>query len=292
MQRTRTARERRRCGSPAAGTVLDCIDDVTRRFTRVRLVYGHGTDNPADEAAALVLVSLGIDYAELPGAYARPVAARDRARIGRLAARRIRERIPVAYLTGRTWLAGLEMQVTPAVLIPRSPIAELCETAFAPWVRGGAVRAVLDIGTGSGCIAIACARAFPAARVDAADVSAPALAVAADNIARHRLRSRVRAVRSDVYSGIGRRRYDIIVSNPPYVTSREMRALPREYRHEPALGLVAGRSGLDVVARILVDARAHLRAAGVLVVEVGDTGREVERVWRDVPFTWLEFERG
>jgi ribosomal protein L3 glutamine methyltransferase len=272
--------------------MLDCIGDVAREFARARLVYGHGTDNPEDEAAALVLSVLGLDYDALPVAYAHQVSPADRARIGRLAARRIRERIPVAYLTGRTWFAGLEMRVTRDVLVPRSPLAELCETGFSPWAHGEAVRAVLDIGTGSGCIAIACARAFPRARVDAADVSARALAVAAGNIHRHRLKSRVRAVRSDVYTGIGRRRYDIIVSNPPYVSSREMRALPREYRHEPALGLAAGRLGLDVVARILGGAREHLRDAGVLVVEVGDTQREVERMWRDVPFTWLEFERG
>ena len=156
-------------------------------------------------------------------------------------------------------------------------------------VRG---RAVLDIGTGSGCIAIACARAFPCARIDAADVSPRALAVAAENVRLHRLRTRVRTVRSDVYSGIDRRRYDIIVSNPPYVPVREVRALPREYRHEPGIGLAAGPRGLDVVARILEGAEAHLRGSGILVVEVGDTQREVERVWRDVPFTWLEFERG
>jgi ribosomal protein L3 glutamine methyltransferase len=272
--------------------VLDCINQVARDFARARLAYGHGTDNPDDEAAALVLFALDIGYDALPAAYAHRVSAAGRARVRRLAARRIRERIPAAYLTGRTWFAGLEMRVTRDVLVPRSPIAELCETGFAPWVRGDAVRAVLDVGTGSGCIAIACARAFPRARVDAADVSAHALAVAADNVRRHLLRSRVRTVRSDVYAGIGRRRYDIIVSNPPYVASRDMRALPREYRHEPALGLAAGRRGLDVVARILGQARRHLRDAGVLVVEVGDTQREVERAWPDVPFTWLEFERG
>ncbi len=292
MSRNRTAAGAARPGLPASESVSGCIEALAREFARARLTYGHGTDNPDDEAAALVLFALGIDYQALPAAYALPVSAADRARIRRLAGRRIRERIPVAYLTGRTWFAGLEMRVTRAVLVPRSPIAELCEAAFAPWVRGAGVRAVLDIGTGSGCIAIACARAFPRARVDAADVSARALEVAAGNVRRHRLRSRVRLVRSDVYSGIGRRRYDIIVSNPPYVSLREMRALPREYRHEPALGLAAGPRGLDVVARILVDARAHLRDGGVLVVEVGDTRGEVERAWREVPFTWLEFERG
>lgn len=281
-----------RGGPPAGRSVLECIDEVARLFALAPLAYGHGTDNPDDEAAALVLFALGIDHSSLPGAYARAVPAAGRARIRRLVSRRIRERLPLAYLTGRTWFAGLEMRVTPDVLVPRSPIAELCETGFSPWIDPGTVRAVLDIGTGSGCIAIACARAFPRARVDAADVSPRALAVAVDNVRMHRLRTRVRALRSDVYSGIGRRRYDIIVSNPPYVPDREVGALPTEYRHEPGIGLAAGRRGLDVVARILVGAEAHLRGDGILVVEVGDTQREVERVWRDVPFTWLEFERG
>lgn len=292
MRKTPAPAGAARRAAPAGRSVLECIGEVAREFTRAPLAYGHGTDNPDDEAAALVLFALGIDYSDLPGAYARAVAAAGRSRIRRLMARRIRERIPLAYLTGRTWFAGLEMRVTPDVLVPRSPIAELCEAGFSPWIRARAVRTVLDIGTGSGCIAIACARAFPGTRVDAADVSPGALAVAAENVRMHRLRSRVRVVRSDVYSGIGRRRYDIIVSNPPYVPGREVRALPREYRHEPVIGLAAGRRGLDVVARILVGAGAHLRDGGVLVVEVGDTQREVERVWRDVPFTWLEFERG
>lgn len=273
-------------------TLLECIEDLARRFARAPLCYGHGTDNPDDDAAAIVLHAAGVGYDELPEAYGRRLGAAARRRVRALAARRLRQRVPVAYLTGRTWFAGLEMHVTPAVLIPRSPIAELCETGFAPWLPSQRVRAVLDVGTGSGCIAIACAKAFPRARVDAADVSAAALAVANRNIARHRLRARVRAIRSDVYGGLGRRRYDIIVSNPPYVSQREMRALPREYRHEPALGLVAGRRGLDVVARILRDAASHLRPGGLLVVEVGDTEREVRRTWPRVPFTWLEFARG
>jgi ribosomal protein L3 glutamine methyltransferase len=272
--------------------VLDCIDTVARSFARASLAYGHGTDNPDDEAAALVLCAAGVDYGELPAAYARRLSPAVLRRVRNLARRRVRERLPVAYLTGRSWFAGLEMRVTPDVLVPRSPIAELCETAFAPWMDAGKVRAVLDIGTGSGCIAIACAKAFPRARIDAADVSARALAVAASNVRRHRVRARVRPLRSDVYAAIGRRRYDIIVSNPPYVSLREMRALPREYRHEPALGLAAGGRGLDVVARILEDAARHLRPGGLLVVEVGDTQREVERTWPRVPFTWLEFDHG
>lgn len=287
MRHNRTAAARR-----PETTLLECIEDVARRFARAPLCYGHGTDNPDDDAAAIVLHAAGVGYEELPGAYGRTLGAAVLRRVQALATRRVRERVPAAYLTGRTWFAGLEMRVSKAVLVPRSPIAELCESGFAPWAEAGRVRAVLDIGTGSGCIAIACAKAFMRARVDAADVSTAALGVAAGNIVRHRLRSRVRAVQSDVYDGLGRRRYDIIVSNPPYVSHAEMRALPREYRHEPALGLAAGERGLDIVARILRDATRHLRPDGLVVVEVGDTEREVRRAWPRVPFTWLEFARG
>jgi ribosomal protein L3 glutamine methyltransferase len=176
--------------------------------------------------------------------------------------------------------------------VPRSPIAELCEHAFAPWIDPSRVRRVLDIGTGSGCIAIACAVAFPEAQVDAADLSHAALEVARANIALHGLERRVRPVLSNVYGGVGGHRYDIIVSNPPYVSAGEMRELPVEHRREPEFGLVAGSRGLDVVAVILREAVDHLRPGGILVVEVGDTERAVARAWPDVPFMWLSFERG
>jgi ribosomal protein L3 glutamine methyltransferase len=277
---------------PQVTHVGDLVSWAARRLGRAPLHYGHGTDNPYDEAGALVFHALGIPHAAAPRAYGWAADAAGRLRVARLVARRIRERVPSAYLTGRTWFAGHEILVTPEVLVPRSPIAELCESRFAPWVEASRVGRVLDIGTGSGCIAIACAYAFPQAQVDAADVSHAALEVAARNIDLHGLGARVRPVLSNVYRGLGDRRYDIIVSNPPYVSEAEMRELPREYLREPRLGLAAGTDGLDVVRRILAEAGAHLARDGLLVVEVGDSAEAVQSAWPRVPFTWLDFERG
>jgi ribosomal protein L3 glutamine methyltransferase len=265
---------------------------AARRLSRARLHYGHGTDNPLDEAGALVFHSLGLSHEEAARAYGWPVTPAGVARSVDLVDRRVRERVPSAYLTGRTWFAGHEIEVTPDVLVPRSPIAELCETRFAPWADPRRTHRILDIGTGSGCIAIACAYAFPAARVDAADISHAALEVAARNIRAHGLGHRVRPVLSNVYRGLGQRRYDIIVSNPPYVSEAEMRALPSEYRREPRLGLAAGATGLDVISRILAGAGRHLSAHGLLVVEAGDSEAAVKRAWPQVPFAWPVFARG
>jgi ribosomal protein L3 glutamine methyltransferase len=292
MPATSTPKRRRAAPSTRAKTVGELVAWAERRLARAPLHYGHGTDNPLDEAGALVFHALGIAHDEAPRAYARAVQPEGVRRAVELVSRRIRERVPSAYLTGRTWFAGHEIEVTADVLVPRSPIAELCECSFAPWIDPECVGRVLDIGTGSGCIAIACAHAFAGARVEAADVSPAALEVARRNIRAHGLEKRVRPVLSDVYEGIGMARYDIIVSNPPYVSEAEMRALPSEYRREPALGLVAGVRGLDVVERILEHAVDHLRPHGILVVEVGDSERRVREAWPDVPFTWLEFERG
>jgi ribosomal protein L3 glutamine methyltransferase len=277
---------------PQVTRVGELVSWAARRLARAPLHYGHGTDNPYDEAGALVFHALGIPHEEAPRAYGWAVDQDGLRRAAGLVARRIRERVPSAYLTGRTWFAGHEMFVTPQVLVPRSPMAELCESRFAPWVDADRVRRVLDIGTGSGCIAIACAYAFPQAKVDAADVSHAALEVAARNIDLHGLGSRVRPVLSNVYRGLGDRRYDIIVSNPPYVPESEMRQLPREYLREPRLGLAAGRDGLDVVRSILAEAGAHLARNGLLVVEVGDSAEAVQAAWPRAPFTWLDFERG
>jgi len=178
------------------------------------------------------------------------------------------------------------------VLVPRSPLAELIERRFAPWAAPAGVRRVLDVGTGSGCIAIAAAHAFPRARVDAIDVSADALALARENVRRHRLGRRVRLVQGSVYRGLGAERYDMILSNPPYVPRREVEALPAEYWHEPRVGLEAGEDGLSVVRGILKGAWRRLRPGGILVVEVGGTTPAVERAWPKLPFLWLSFARG
>lgn len=265
---------------------------AARRLQRARLHFGHGTDNAADEAAALVFHALGLAHDSAPASYRRPVSPREATRAARLVQRRIRERVPSAYLTGVTWFAGHEIRVTRDVLVPRSPIAELCRRGFEPWVRAARVRRVLDIGTGSGCIAIAAAHALPRAQVDATDVSPKALALARQNVRRHRLGRRVRVRRADVYAGLAARRYDVIVSNPPYVPATEMRRLPREHRAEPRLGLQAGAGGLAIIARILAGARRHLAPGGILVVEAGNTAARVRRRWPRLPFTWLEFEQG
>ncbi|MDE2052600.1 MAG: 50S ribosomal protein L3 N(5)-glutamine methyltransferase [Gammaproteobacteria bacterium] len=276
----------------AKPTVLALIGRGARRLRRAGVFFGHGTDNAWDDSAALVLHALGLPHCADRAVYSRRVDGRGVERADELIRRRIEERIPAVYLTGETWFAGLPFQVDRRVLIPRSPLAELIERRFAPWIDAGRVRRILDVGTGSGCIAIACAKALPRSRVDAVDISPEALEVAAVNVRRHRLGRRVRLVRSDHFSALARERYDIILANPPYVGRREMSGLPPEYRHEPPLALAAGRDGLDSVRVILREAGRHLRPGGLLIVEVGNTETAVRRAFERLPFLWLEFERG
>ncbi len=271
--------------------VRELIEQGARRLRRARVFFGHGTDNARDESAALVLHALRLPHFDA-SVYERRVTAEARQRVRELIRRRIEERIPAVYLTGETWFAGLAFQVDPRVLIPRSPLAELIERRFAPWVDPRRVGRVLDMGTGSGCIAVACAKAFPRAKVDAVDISPEALEVAAINVRRHRLGRRVRLVRSDHFGALGGERYDIIVSNPPYVGKRELASLPPEYRHEPRLALAAGSAGLDSVRILLAESADYLNPGGVLVVEVGNTERAVRRAFKQLPFLWLEFEHG
>ena len=281
---------RRARALPATPAVL--LARVTRRLQRARLHYGHGTERARDDAAALIWHALRLPLRPTAARLARPATRVQQALLEALIRRRIAERVPVVYLTRRCWFAGLQMYVDERVLIPRSPLAELIERGFAPWIEARRVRRIADLGTGSGCIAIACARALPRARVDALDISHDALAVAQRNIRRHRLQQRVRARQSDHFSALPEHSYDIIVSNPPYVGQREMRELPPEYRHEPVLALSAGADGLDSVRVILRDAARYLRPGGILVVEVGDTESLVRQRFPDLPFTWLEFSRG
>jgi ribosomal protein L3 glutamine methyltransferase len=288
--------ETRRAGRASSGarivTVGELIARAARILTRARVHFGHGTDNARDEAAALVLHALGRRDGGGAELNRRRVGPWAQARAEELVRRRIEERIPAAYLTGVTWFAGLKIKVDARVLVPRSPIAELIERGFAPWIEAARVRRVLDLGTGSGCIAIACARSLPRARIDAVDISDAALEVARANVRSHRLGRRVRLKKSDHFRALGRATYDIIVSNPPYVGARELERLPPEYRHEPRLALAAGEAGLDSVRVILREARAHLRPHGVLIVEVGNTESAVRRAFPRLPCVWLEFERG
>jgi ribosomal protein L3 glutamine methyltransferase len=273
-------------------TVRELVRLGADRLSGAGLVFGHGTDNALDESASLVLSALGLGANPMPEQLDSPVAADALRRVDRLLELRISTRKPAAYLTREAWFAGMPFYVDERVLVPRSPIAELIEQRFIPWVVPEQVHSVLDLGTGSGCIACACARAFPHARIDATDVSAGALAVAGENLRRHGLERRIALHHSALFDAIPDNVYDMIVSNPPYVPLGEVTQLPAEYRYEPSLGLAAGGDGLDVVVQILAHAREHLAERGILVVEVGFSQPALEAQFPDIPFLWLEFERG
>lgn len=251
----------------------ELIARTAKRLAAARLHYGHGTDNPRDEAAFLVLRSLKFPFdADLD-------ADVDPKRVDHLLERRIKERIPVAYLLNEAWLHGVPFYVDRRVIIPRSHIAFLLnDLRVAP-------RRILDLCTGSGCLAILAARIFRNARVDASDVSSVALEVAAQNVRKHRFDKRIRLIRSDLFGSI-RRRYDLIICNPPYVSTPSLRTLPREYRYEPGIALAGGKRGLDYVARIIDESPRFLKPGGLLVCEVGDTKPALERAYPRTPFVW------
>lgn len=264
-------------------TLAELIARIERRLAGAALSYGHGTDNPHDEAAWLALRGLALPFdADLSASVSEAQAKR----IDALAERRIRDRVPAAYLLKEAWLAGVPFYVDERVIVPRSHIAHLLRSLEK---RFSGARRILDLCTGSGCLAILAAKVFPAAVVDAADVSPAALAVARKNVLRHRLGRRVRPVRSNLFKELPGR-YDLILSNPPYVAAPAMAALPREYRHEPRLALAGGRDGLDLVARIVEQAPAHLEPGGALVCEVGESHAAARRRFRSLRPEWLKPE--
>ncbi len=256
------------------------LRETARRFTRAGLHFGHGTRNSREEAAWLISSVLGfLLEQELNSIQIHEIQT--------LVRRRIRERIPLAYLLKEAWLGEHSFYVDKRVIVPRSFIAELLRDHLRPWLPHEPKRA-LDLCTGSGCLAVLLAHEFPGARIDAADLSASALQVARKNIRRHELTKRVRAVRSDVFSALQKTRYDLIISNPPYVTAPSMRKLPKEYRHEPSMALAAGKDGLDLVHRILKEAKHHLAPGGLLVCEIGGNRKALERAYPKVEFAWPE----
>ena len=273
-------------------TIRDFMRWAVSRFNEAGLYFGHGTENSWDEAAALILHSLHLPHDVNPAVLDANLTANEREILFKLIRRRIDERIPVPYLTHEAYFAGLSFYVDERVIIPRSPIAESIQNQFQPWLEADSVQNVLDLCTGSGCIAIACAKAFPEANVDACDISTDALAIAKINTLRHKVEDQVHLYQSDLFTSLPTKKYDLIISNPPYVDAEEMATLPKEYRHEPTLALAGGTKGLDFANQILQKARHYLKPNGILVVEVGNSESALADQFPEIPFTWLEFEHG
>ncbi len=272
-------------------SLRDHIRWAVSRFNGEGVFFGHGTDNAWDEARQLVLGAVHLPW-DIADAYLDCQLEEDeRAHLQALLKRRIEERVPTAYLLGEGWFCGLPFTVDERVLVPRSPLAEQIQRRFDPWL-GQVPGRILDLCTGSGCIGIACAYEFPEAEVVLADLSFDALEVAYQNILRHDLEERVYTVQGDGFDGLPGQRFDLILSNPPYVDAEDFADMPAEYQHEPALGLACGEDGLDLVRRMLAEAADHLTEQGVLIVEVGNSQVHVEALYPEVDFTWLEFEQG
>jgi ribosomal protein L3 glutamine methyltransferase len=275
-----------------AATIGELIERVAAQFDAAGVFFGHGTDNAVDEAASLVFHVAGLAHADAgPQTYGLAPSTAVFERVSELAAARIADRVPLPYLLREAWFSGLPFYVDERVLVPRSPFAELIHTRFEPWLEPGRVSRILEIGTGSGCIAVACAVAFPDAQVVATDLSADALAVARINVERHGLARQICLLEADLFAGV-EGRFDLIVSNPPYVPEAEVLGLPAEYVHEPALALGSGTDGLESTRRILQDAPRHLEPEGLLAVEVGCGWSQLEAAFPDLPFVWPEFESG
>ena len=279
---------------PELVTLRDFLRWAVSRFNEAGLHFGHGTQDAYDEAAYLLLHALHLPHDRLGSFLDAALTQSERESAFALLERRIRERIPAAYLTHEAWLGDFPFYVDERVIVPRSHLAELLlDDSLAPWIADpGTVASALDLCAGSGCLAILLAHAYPNARIDAVDISEDALEVAARNVADYELGGRIELIRSNLFTALAGRSYDVIISNPPYVTGESMRALPPEYRHEPALALASGEDGLDAVRGILADARAHLKPDGILAVEVGGNRAIVEGAFPRLAFTWLESKSG
>ena len=274
-------------------TVRDCVRFAVSRFNQAGLFFGHGSDNAYDEAVYLILQTLHLPLDQLEPFLDARLGSSEMQNVLNILSRRVNERVPAAYLTHEAWLGEHRFYVDERVIVPRAFIAELLHEQLAPWVsEPDAVNSVLDLCTGSGCLAILAAMAFPDAKIDAADLSPDALAVAAINVSNYQLDDQVELVLSDLFSGLRGRKYDLILSNPPYVNAASVAALPEEYRHEPAMALGSGEDGLDATRVILAHAREHLNPDGILVVEIGHNREALETTYPHLPFTWLDTSAG
>lgn len=274
-------------------TVRDWLRYAVSRFNAARLFFGHGSDNAWDEAVYLILHTLNLPLDRLEPFLDARLLAEERQAVLNIIERRAGERLPAAYLTREAWLGAHRFYVDERVIVPRSFIAELLREQLEPWIDDPwQVNSALDLCTGSGCLAILTALYFPEAQVDAVDLSSDALAVACRNVDDYELAERVRLVHSDLFAGIADQRYDLIVSNPPYVNAESVAALPPEYRHEPEMALGSGKDGLDITRLILARAKAHLNPGGLLIVEIGHNRDALEAAYPDLPFTWLETSGG
>lgn len=273
-------------------TLGDWLQWAEGEFERAALHYGHGTDNAWDEAVAIARYVLHLPVDVQKSIAQSRLTDEEKEKLMALFIERVEKRMPVAYLTRQAWFANLRFCVDDRVLIPRSPLAELINKHFAPWVIKPNVQDICDIGTGSACIAIACAKAFPCASVDAVDISKSALEIANQNVREHDVLDRVHLWQGNLFEPLAGRRYDVIISNPPYVGKEEMQSLPAEYKHEPTLGLAAGQDGLDIVIPLLANAADHIQPSGILILEVGNSMDALMRAFTDVDFIWLDFEYG
>jgi len=274
-------------------TIRDLLRFAVSQFNKAGLHFGHGSANAYDEAAYLILKSLYLPLDQLEPFLDARLTDSERKQVLEMIERRVTDRIPVAYLTHEAWLGDFSFYVDERVIIPRSFIAELLQTQLAPWItEPDHVTDALDLCTGSGCLAILMAHAFENAQIDAADISAQALAVAHKNVQDYGLEQRIELIESNLFSALSGKRYDLIISNPPYVNAESMQRLPQEYRHEPEKALASGDDGLDATRKILQQAARHLTDDGILVVEIGHNRAELEQAYPKVPFTWLETSAG